>query len=182
VSHDRSLPYAAPSSAEFRYRGIKQDLPDGFLRPPGYQSTIITDEELSLMLQNELFQKEVRTILGDEFMTPSGAHRSSRGAAVDGTASGTTAGASNADLGIMKALSSMGSATKKNLTLLAQRFSAGGATSAGAARRSSRGEETGTAREFRPLVESNHLDDVRRTCSIYKLYHLSNTCVCVGGR
>lgn len=166
-------PFAAPSSAK-RRRGVQCDLPDDFLRPPGWQSTaIIADEELALMLQNELFQREARAMLGDDFDFASLNRRSvprtataGGGAAAQANSSNANANANSADLGIMKALSSMGSATKRSLSLMAQRFSSGGAAgnanatggANGPTRRYSRGE-TGTPREFRPLVESDHVDD-----------------------
>lgn len=176
-------PFAAPSSAK-RRRGVQCDLPDDFLRPPGWQSTtIIADEELALMLQNELFQREARAMLGDDFDFASMNRRSVSRSAAEGGGGGAAAAAAqansnnanangnSADLGIMKALSSMGSATKRSLSLMAQRFSSGGAAGGNAhantnapgganapTRRYSRGE-TGTGREFRPLVESDQVDD-----------------------
>lgn len=114
------------------------------------------------MLQNELFQREVRAMLGDDFMmpsrtgpgapTPGSAHRQ---ASRTGTEGPSSANSASTDMGIMKALSSMGSATKRNISNLAQRFSAG-SSSGNAQRRPSRNGETGNAREFRPLVESGH--------------------------
>lgn len=110
-----------------------------------------------MMLQNELFQREVRAALGDDFMQgaqPS--HGAQPGAPpMQRTASqqqAPAAAAGSADLGIMKALASMGSATKRNLSSMATRFSASSAPPR-------RSQEAGTQREFRPLVESNHLED-----------------------
>ena len=124
-----------------------------------------------------MFQREVRQLMGDDFLRgDSGAEfgdgpyaaRSqqgrapmnrahSSGAGVGGPSRGGTinrvtphTGGNNAnandpaDLGILKALSSMGGAAKKNLSMLAERFAASGSTTGG----------TGTAKEFKPLVDS----------------------------
>jgi hypothetical protein len=58
----------APSENAKQYRGIDCTLPEDFLRPPGFQHRIFADEELAIMLQNELFQREVRAMFGDEFI------------------------------------------------------------------------------------------------------------------
>ncbi len=112
--------------------------------------------------QNELFQKEVRDVLGDEFFENHRQNRAGAGGSAGNNRSIGGGGAGNnvrrnsktgaedpADLGILKGLSSMGSAAKKNLLQMAERFSAsnnGTATNAQG--------HTGTAREFRPLVDS----------------------------
>lgn len=64
----------------------------------------------------------------------------------DGTAAG-----GQEDLGIMKAISSMGGAARRNLSMLAQRFSSG--------QQQTRNGETGNAREFKPLVDNNGDDE-----------------------
>lgn len=38
------------------------------VQPPGFQNRVFADEELAIMLQNELFQREVRAMFGDEFV------------------------------------------------------------------------------------------------------------------
>jgi hypothetical protein len=108
------------------------------------------------MLQNELFQREVRAVLGDDFMRPAGStQRQSTPANTNpNTAAGGAHTGSNA--GIMKALADMGSATKRSLSSLAHRFSSSGNPDSHAdpRRRGSR-TDTSNGREFRPLVESN---------------------------
>jgi hypothetical protein len=54
-------------------------------------------------------------------------------------------------LGIIKTLSSMGGAARRNLSMLAARFSS--------SQQQTRHGETGTAREFKPLVDGNGDDD-----------------------
>lgn len=156
------------------YRGLKCDLPDSFLRPPYWEGSrhIIADEELALMLQNEMFQREVRRMMGDDFLrgdpntefidpryqSGQGRGQVNRSNSVGGPSRGGTinrvtphGGGNNnnandsADLGIMKALSSMGGAAKKNLSMLAERFAASGGSGSA---------NTGTAKEFKPLVDS----------------------------
>eukprot|EP01033_Poteriospumella_lacustris_P008159 gene8160-5875_t len=151
-------PAPAPSSAT---RGIKCSLPDDFLRPPGYQYRIFADEELALMLQNELFQREVRAMFGEDFVRQAASgnaagrqHAPRQGAAAAGRNANTPAeGASNTDgdLGILKSISSMGGAARRNLSLLASRFSSG--------QQQTRNGETGTSREFKPLVDGNGDDE-----------------------
>lgn len=169
-------------SEESRYRGRVCDLPSDFLRAPGFEPRIIADEELALMLQNELFRREARALLGDDFMQQAGGAGAPRGGnAPTGARYGTNRGgapptgpvrrdsaaassSNNADLGIVKAISSMGSATKRNLSQLAVRFSrnnnanssstGASGVSGGNARR-----ESGSAREFKPLMDTNPEDD-----------------------
>ncbi len=117
--------------------------------------------------QNELFQKEVRDVLGDEFFENHRQNRAGAGGSagsnrsIGGGATGNgnvrrnskTGAEDPADLGILKGLSSMGSAAKKNLLQMAERFSAsnnGTATNAQG--------HVGTAREFRPLVSGNSFE------------------------
>jgi len=153
-----SQPASAPPPADPRYRGVKSTLPDDFLRPPGFQTRIYADEELALMLQNELFLREARQVLGPEYdfsaqqqgryprnNQPNDPNRSrTNSRPVSGDGADPTA---NPDLGIMKTLSSMGTAAKSRLAALATRFRTGN--------QPTRNGETGHAREFRPLVDGN---------------------------
>lgn len=92
------------------------------------------------MLQDEMFQQQAREMLGDNFMNeaygpggaPSGRQASSRTQPAGGAPAQP-----QPDLGILKALNSMGSAAKRNLSQLAQGFNSGG--SSGNAQTSSRG-------------------------------------------
>jgi hypothetical protein len=93
-------------------------------------------------VQNELFQSEARRVLGDNFMrenygddtAASGVAFSAAGGAPRRGPSRVQPAGSNAppepnpDLGIMRALSSMGSAAKRNLTQLAQGFNSSSST------------------------------------------------------
>lgn len=136
-----------------------------------------------MMLQNELFQREVRQHLGDDFANnfrgqrysvggggqqPRGPPVARRDPRMNGAAAGTTGigspnnvvGGENAgDLGIMKSLSSMGSAARRNLVQLAQRFSSGQQSSSQQQLHHRTGE-VGTSGEFRPLVDGNDEDEV----------------------
>ncbi len=114
-------------------------------------------------------------MLGDEFFNQNrqarnsnGGSRSSSGATGapvrrDSRGNAVAANDEAADLGILKALSSMGSAAKKNLSQLAERFSQGGA---GAGTQTNANGNTGTAREFRPLVDSGNSFEVLRICHL----------------
>lgn len=81
-----------------------------------------------------------------------GRHNAPRQGAAAGR-NATAEGSSNADgdMGILKAISSMGGAARRNLSLLASRFSSG--------QQQTRNGETGTAREFKPLVDGNGDDE-----------------------
>jgi hypothetical protein len=132
------------------------------------------------MLQNELFQREVRAMFGEDFVRQAASgnaagifprayesvrvlfilvsigrqHAPRQGAAAAGRNANTPAeGASNTDgdLGILKSISSMGGAARRNLSLLASRFSSG--------QQQTRNGETGTSREFKPLVDGNGDDE-----------------------
>eukprot|EP01038_Epipyxis_sp_PR26KG_P007693 gene7693-10464_t len=145
-----------------RHRGLKCDLPDDFLRPPNWKqnNAAIADEQLALMLQNELFQKEVRELMGNEFMNmrqPSAVgNRGVPNGRINGAGSTPTNDQTDPqDLGILKALSSMGTAAKKNLTLLAERFNSGNTTTG----HSTYGSSNNKPSEFQSLVNDNDDED-----------------------
>lgn len=110
------------------YRGTRCTLPSDFLRPPSQYPTnddIMADEQLALMLQNELFQREVRDALGDEFMynhirpqpnRPVGSNSEIQTHAAHSNQGGVP------DLGILKGLSSVGETAKRTLSQLATKF------------------------------------------------------------
>jgi len=130
-------------------RGITTRLPEDFLRPPGWQESNMTlgDEQLALMLQNEMFAREVQQALGTNFLD--GRLQMQRGGGgVPGRDSRAvfTSGRSGSmrqqqgqgqgqqqqqqqqqegipDMGILKGLSSMSSAARSSLNQLALRFS-----------------------------------------------------------
>lgn len=91
-----------------------------------------------------MFRKEVRAIFGDDFIerdtNPNRANSSA--ARIEKQSSEA------ADMGILKTISSMGSAAKRNLSVLAERFS----------QKNARQTETGTAREFAPLMEMTNIE------------------------
>ena len=141
------------------------------------------------MLQNELFQREVRQHLGDDFANNFHGQRYSvggqqprvapntrrdprvAGAAAQsgptgiGSSNNVVAGGDNSgDLGIMKSISSMGSAARRNLVQLAQRFSQSNQSSTGQQMHHRTGE-MGTSNEFRPLVDGH--DEDEEVCIIY---------------
>lgn len=136
----RSTRNASGTAAESRYRGIKTDLPEPFLRPPGWQQTsfIIADEELAMMLTNEQFQQQARELLGEDFFidangephqrTPQNqqsqqSQQSQQQAAQRSGGSGNQQQQQRRQSGMMDSISSMGAATKRNLMQLAARFS-----------------------------------------------------------
>jgi hypothetical protein len=104
-------PYAAPTPKAPRpatrpaYRGKRVKLADDFLRSPTteFNQAISQDEELARMLQNELFREEVKKSLGKDALSKD-----------------SKAGSSSGDM--LKTVSSMGAAAKKNLLSLADRF------------------------------------------------------------
>lgn len=73
----------------------------------------------------------------------------------------------DSDMGIMKSLSSMGSAAKRNLSMLAERFAASGSAAGGNA---------GTSKEFKPLVDSagNSNDDEEDGDEVISFEHNKN--------
>lgn len=126
------------SSNHRHRRGMKTELPDMFLRPPGYKSqgNIIADEELAMMLMNEDFQRQARELLGEEWREeleggrnnnngPNGTapRRGSSNAQQRGSATGGAAPMQRRDSSVLKSLSEMGTATKNSLSQLAQSFS-----------------------------------------------------------
>lgn len=185
-----------PPQQRIGYRGNHCELPETFLRAPGGFSAganrNFTDEELALMLQNEMFQREVRQHLGDDFANnihgqrysvgeqqqPRGPPNTRRDPRVAGAAASTSgtgptgigspnnvaagAGADSGDLGIVKSLSSMGSAARRNLVQLAQRFSQSNPSTTGQQTHHRTGE-LGTSNEFKPLVDGNDDDDEEET-------------------
>lgn len=105
--------------------------------------------------------REARQVLGPDYdfsahqqgrqprsNQPNDANRSRTGSRA---VSGDGNDPANPELGIMKALSSMGSAAKSRLGALATRFRTGN--------QQTRNGETGTSREFRPLVDGNDEED-----------------------
>lgn len=99
-----------------------------------------------------MFQREVQAVLGRDFL-----QAAQQGRSPSGTQTGTQGGparrpskntSTNDDLGIMKALSSMGTAAKKNLNQLALRFQGNAA-------------DSNDPREFKPLV-GNDVSDYSR--------------------
>lgn len=101
-------------------------------------------------------------MLGDEFFQ----EQRQRGANTTGNGGSNSRRGSKAggeDLGILKALSSMGSAAKKNLSSLAERFQGKNSTNNPNTQHVMQyGEsagESGTSREFKSLVGGNDDDD-----------------------
>ncbi len=137
------------------------------------------------MLQNEMFQREVRQHLGEDFAnnfhgqrysvggnpplrsTPNtrrdprvaGAAPTTAGPTGIGSPNNTVTADNSGDLGIMKSLSSMGSAARRNLVQLAQRFSQSNPQSNSSQQMYHRSGELGTAGEFKPLVDGNDDDE-----------------------
>jgi len=119
----------APARDSRNYRGTLCDLPNDFLRPPStYRNNNMNmnDEELALMLQNELFQREAFAALGSDMrgIQPTGQYRSGRenmyGGRMQNSQSQQPEGIP--DMGILKGLSTMSAAAKAKLSELAERF------------------------------------------------------------
>jgi hypothetical protein len=110
-------------------RGTPTTLPNTFLRPPGWRESnnsiaTVGDEQLALMLQDELFRKELQAAGGM--------------AALLGSASGSESEADSIvggdgklipDMGILKGLSSLSQSARSNLNGIAQRFASRSSTS-----------------------------------------------------
>ena len=143
-------------------RGVKVNLPDDFLRPPGWRENNQTlgDEQLAIMLQNEMFQNEVRATMGEDFvarMRRTGT-RDGNGGASSSSSSTTQASSSTKerrdtvpDMGIMKSLSSLSAGAKRNLNALAAKFDSKSNTTAN----SNPSRETGIATYDDPSPRSN---------------------------
>lgn len=140
-------------------RGRKQSLPDDFLRPPGWSKSQLTlgDEQLALMLQNELFRREVQEAMGLE-MFPRGRPGVRRGtgrpvqATYTGDGSSSGSGSGTGDLGIMKSLSEMGTGMKQRLQAMAASFSNRDTTHANTAGRDENGSrEEGASMLSNPM-------------------------------
>ena len=115
-------------------RGTKVTLPEDFLRAPGWRDNNHTlgDEQLAIMLQNEMFQKQVAASMGDSFLdsmrgggrssTSGNAGRGAEGGNGSGSRATTSGGQGVPDMGILKGLSSMSEGAKRNLNALAAKF------------------------------------------------------------
>jgi hypothetical protein len=135
-------------------RGRPCTLPDNFLRPPGWSNVDLTlgDEQLAIMLQNELFRKEVEAAMGADWMLQQGmrpqfqqarqqtastqrptpqadslsqAYPAQAAYPIPNGSTGTastSAAPSGSSGSMMKAISEMGSGLKQRLSQMAQRF------------------------------------------------------------
>ena len=77
---------------------------------------LVADEQLAIMLQNELFQREAFNALGEDYTGPRPP------VAGQGGGIAATQSSGSGDLGILKGLSSMGAAAKKRLSQLALKY------------------------------------------------------------
>jgi hypothetical protein len=150
-------------------RGVKVSLPEDFLRPPGWRENNMTlgDEQLAIMLQDEMFQRQVAASMGDDFVTRmrKGGFRSSIGSPAgqtggtngpsnstgnsngNGTGSSSNSGSIGGgvpDMGIMKGLSSMSSGAKRNLNALAAKFESSRTGGGGISTANSKNPTSGT--------------------------------------
>ena len=109
-----------------QYRGKKIVLPSNFLELPASakQQNVLMDEELATYLQDEMFRREVGRVLGDRSLPPGQSVNSNRNSQSQSQAQAQRRPSQQKsdDLGILKSLSSMGSAAKRNLSNLALRF------------------------------------------------------------
>lgn len=117
-------------------RGMPCVLPDDFLRLPSQSAQCLQDEQLALLLQNELFQREIEQALGSEYLNnlypPS--YQPTRQRQQPHLAQGSPANIhqphhhppqeSIPDLGILKALQDVGEGMRSQLNQLAIQFNA----------------------------------------------------------
>ena len=133
---------AGSSNAAQAKRGTNVKLPEAFLRAPGWRETpassagTIGDEQLAIMLQDELFRKELQQAGGMGAVL--GARDSGRGTGDnngDSRADGdSTLGGGLTplpDMGILKGLSSLSAGARSNLNGIAQRWNARGGGTGG---------------------------------------------------
>lgn len=132
-------------------------------------------------------------MLGDEFLEHNSRQIRSDGARSAGTGVGAPHSRRNSrnggagdesapDLGILKALSSMGTAAKRNLSQLAERFQNNGGGTGGA---NDHGDRSATAREFKPLVDSGGNsyevgEGLVALCIVWLLLFVLYSKLCVG--
>lgn len=171
------------TSSDPKKRGIPCSLPDDFLRLPGQKmdSQTLQDEHLAMMLQNEMFQREVEQALGpghpfsSNYYTASGEriprraqqqHASTHGARSTSTNQQQQSSDPDAipDLGIMKALSDMGEGMRNQLTQLALAFNnTATAASTGSSRSRSNSQTEGRQNqgdvETRPLTGQDYEEE-----------------------
>ena len=167
----------APARDSKNYRGTLCDLPNDFLRPPSsYRSNNMNmnDEELAIMLQNELFQREAFAALGSDMrgIQPTGQYRAGRenmyGGRMQNTQSQQPEGIP--DMGILKGLSTMSAAAKAKLSELAERFQNTSSGNSGSGNSSGSGfgfgrnkvqvvSERERQTEMRRLMDDNDEDD-----------------------
>eukprot|EP01041_Mallomonas_annulata_P010593 gene10593-22107_t len=134
--HDETLPIPGPRpsrrqrsqsqhDSRSNYRGIRCSLPDNFLRPPGWIN-VMEDEQLAIMLQNEMFRREVLSAMspaqGEQFERNFQTNSTSTNRSHMHSGSAGSAQDPNQDLGILKGLAEMGEGMKKQLSALATRF------------------------------------------------------------
>jgi hypothetical protein len=134
--------------------GFKVNLPEDFLRPPGWREHNMTlgDEQLAMMLQNEMFAREVEQAMGPGFLSGfrrSPAQQQQQGP-TDHIPASTSTGTGIPNLGIMSGLSSMSAAAKRNLSAIAKKFQSSNSTQEGVSPRSS---------ESRSLLHKHDDDD-----------------------
>lgn len=130
-SETAQIQKAASNPPEPRNRGAKITLPEDFLRPPGWRENNQTlgDEQLAIMLQNEMFQREVARNMGDDFVTRMRGNGTRQDSNLTSSTSrqsdtGREGGTANTvpDMGILKGLSSLSAGAKRNLNALAAKF------------------------------------------------------------
>lgn len=148
-------------------RGTKCILADDFLRPLGYQS-LLADEQLAIMLQDELFRREVMEAMGSNaprFTSASnvgGWNPTSNVGRMPNNSGVATAGGRQADgfndplpdMGILKGLQGMSDGVRKQLSALATKFSANRPSSV---RYAGEPNSNPMLHEREPLVHYDHI-------------------------
>lgn len=126
------------------------ELPADFLRVPGRggsDNRIVSDEELAMMMQNELYLRAISEVQRDRQENPNSGRRQH-----------PLAGNGDIpDMGILKGLSSVGSAMKTGFGNLTSKFSA--MTESGSGNPKDRYDEDGDNAEMNPLVHGLGQED-----------------------
>ena len=133
------------------------------------------------MLQDEAFRMQVRDMLGYDVRDmghgnaphaqtgrPQGPQR--QFSSTQRTNAASSSAHNEPDLGIMKALSSMGAAAKRNVVQLAQKLRGSGSEGSTNARR-----ESGTTKEFQPLMDTNTNEEVHEDFELINLNSKSDS-------
>lgn len=140
-------------------RGVLCELPDDFLRLPNSNSSkrIVTDEEIALMMQNEIYLRAMTEVQRDRVA------RTASGAPDAASSRRRTASKDAAlpDMGILKGLQGVGDTVKKRFDSLTQRITAVTSGSTSDSKRQQAPYQAGSSdnAELNPLVHGADDED-----------------------